>query len=113
MAKCIFCEIAQKKIETKIIFEDEELIAFYDVSPQAPIHFLVIPKCHIESAAQANSGNVQLFGHIFEVIAKISGELQMQKGFRIVTNSGELGGQTVSHLHFHILGGRQLMWPPG
>lgn len=110
---CLFCKIANKEIKSNIIFEDKENIAFYDANPQAPVHFLVIPKKHIKSAQEINKSNSFIIGHIFEIIAELSKELKLEEGFRIVTNIGKLGGQTIEHLHFHVLGKRQLNWPPG
>ena len=110
---CIFCKIASGEIPTNKIYEDEKVIAFYDLAPQAPVHFLVIPKAHIKCADKINEGNSEVIAHIFEVISKIAKELKLENGYRIVNNCGEDGGQTVGHLHFHVLGGRLLAWPPG
>ena len=110
---CIFCKIASGEIPTNKIYEDEKVIAFYDLAPQAPVHFLVIPKTHIKCADEINEGNSEVIAHIFEVISKIAKELKLENGYRIVNNCGEDGGQTVGHLHFHVLGGRLLAWPPG
>lgn len=114
MANCIFCRIASKDIPSDIIYEDDKVIAFNDLSPQAPIHFLVIPKDHIESTNDINADNGHLIGHIFAIIAKLTEELGLEEdGYRVVNNCGEFGCQTVPHIHFHVLGGRQLLWPPG
>lgn len=113
MNDCIFCKIAAGEIPSNRVYEDDLCLAFHDLSPQAPVHFLVIPKAHIPSAAALDSGNSAVVAHIYEVIAKAAGELGLDKGFRVVTNCGEDGGQTVGHLHFHVLGGRPLAWPPG
>ena len=110
---CIFCKIASGEIPTNKIYEDEKVIAFYDLAPQAPVHFLVIPKAHIKCADEINEANSEVIAHIFEVISKIAKELKLENGYRIVNNCGEDGGQTVGHLHFHVLGGRLLAWPPG
>lgn len=110
---CIFCKIASGEIPSNKIYEDEKVIAFYDLAPQAPIHFLVIPKEHIKCADEINESNSEIIAHIFEVIAKIAKELKLENGYRVVNNCGEDGGQTVGHLHFHVLGGRLLAWPPG
>ncbi len=110
---CIFCKIANGEIPSNKIYEDDKVIAFYDLAPQAPVHFLVIPKEHIKSAAELNEQNSEIIAHIFAVISKITKELKLENGFRIVNNCGEDGGQTVGHLHFHVLGGRLLAWPPG
>ena len=110
---CLFCSIASGEIPSRKIFEDESLLAFYDIDPQAPVHFLVIPKEHIPSAAHINAENSSIVAKAFELIAQLAKELELTDGYRIVTNCGELGGQTVNHLHFHVLGGRGLAWPPG
>lgn len=110
---CIFCKIASGEIPSNKLYEDEQVLAFYDLEPQAPIHFLVIPKEHIPSAAAITAENSAIVAHIYEVIAKLAAELKLEGGFRVVTNCGEQGGQTVQHLHFHVLAGRDMTWPPG
>lgn len=114
MEGCIFCKIINGEIPSKKIYEDEKVYAFYDISPAAPTHFLVIPKQHIESVNALNDDNVEVISHIFKVINKLVVELNISdKGYRVVNNCGEDGGQTVNHIHFHVLGGRSLQWPPG
>ncbi|TGM95586.1 histidine triad nucleotide-binding protein [Leptospira dzoumogneensis] len=111
---CIFCKIINKEIPSKTIFEDENLFAFHDIAPQAPTHFLVIPKKHIVDIDHTSGEDKALLGEILFRAAEIARSLGLNKeGFRIVNNMGELGGQTVFHLHFHVLGGRQMKWPPG
>lgn len=110
---CIFCKIAAGEIPSNKVYEDEKVLAFYDIAPEAPVHFLVIPKEHIKCADEINESNSEIIAHIFEVISKVAKELKLENGYRIVNNCGEDGGQTVSHLHFHVLGGRLLAWPPG
>ena len=110
---CIFCKIASGDIPCKKAYEDEGVIAFYDLDPQAPVHILIIPKKHIESAAEITAENSLIVAHIFEIAAKLAKELNLDNGFRIVNNCGTDGGQTVKHLHFHLLGGRSMKWPPG
>lgn len=110
---CLFCKIAGGEIPSKKIYEDDMVYAFADIDPQAPFHGLVIPKEHISSAAEITPENSAVVAHIFEVIAKIAKENGLEEGFRIVSNVGELGQQSVKHLHFHILGKRQMQWPPG
>lgn len=106
---CIFCKIAAGEIPSTKVYEDEKVLAFKDINPLAPVHILVIPKTHIESAAAITSENSAVVSYIFEVIAKIVKEQGIDKdGFRVVTNCGENGCQSVKHLHFHILGGRKL-----
>lgn len=111
---CIFCKIINGDIPSNKIYEDDKVYAFNDINPEAPIHFLVIPKEHIESANSVNENNADVIAHIFKVINKLVVDLGVaEKGYRIVNNCGEDGGQTVKHLHFHVLGGRNLQWPPG
>lgn len=108
MADCIFCKIANKEIPATVVYEDDDVIAFNDLSPQAPVHILVIPKNHIESIAEINDGNSAVMSKIGEAIAKIAIEQGLDDGFRVVTNVGENGAQSVKHMHFHILGGTKL-----
>ena len=110
---CIFCKIANGEIPSKKVYEDESVVAFYDLDPQAPTHILVIPKEHIASAAEITPENSAVVAHIFEVIAKLSKELYMKDGFRVVSNCGESAGQSVKHLHFHVMSGRAFTWPAG
>ena len=105
---CIFCKILAGEIPSKKIYEDETVFAFYDINPQAPLHFLVIPKEHIESAAGVNEKNSAVVAHIFEVIGKLGKELSEDGQYRVITNCGERAGQTVKHLHFHVLGGKDM-----
>ncbi len=113
MADCIFCRIAAGEIPSNRLYEDDQLLAFYDLDPQAPTHFLVIPKAHIASAAEITPQNSAVVAHIYEVIARLAAELGLEQGFRVVANCGPQGGQTVPHLHFHVLAGRDMTWPPG
>ena len=101
MEDCLFCMIAEGKIPSKKLYEDDQVVAFYDINPQAKVHFLVVPKKHIQSAAA-------LLGHIFAVIAKLAKEVGLDNGYRVISNVGEDAGQTVKHLHFHVLGGEKL-----
>ena len=111
---CIFCKIINNEIPSNKIYEDDKVLAFHDISKEAPIHFLVIPKEHIQSANEINSKNADIISHIFVVINKIVKELGIdESGYRIVNNCGKDGGQTVNHIHFHVLGQRDLKWPPG
>lgn len=110
---CIFCKIAAGEIPAKKAYEDESVIAFYDLEPQAPVHILIIPKEHIASCAEITAENSAVVAHIFEVAAKLGKELGLDNGYRIVNNCGADGGQTVHHLHFHFMGGRQFGWPAG
>ena len=113
MADCIFCRIAAGEIPSNKLYEDDQLLAFYDLDPQAPTHFLVIPKAHIASVAEITPQNSAVVAHIYEVIARLAAELGLEQGFRVVTNCGPQGGQTVPHPHFHVLAGRDMTWPPG
>ena len=110
---CVFCKIANKEIPSKKAYDDDSVYAFYDLDPQAPVHILIIPKEHIQSVAEITPENSAIVAHIFEVAAKLAKEHHLDGGFRIVNNCGEDGGQTVKHLHFHLLGGRSMKWPPG
>lgn len=113
MSDCLFCKIAAGEIPSQKVYEDELVYAFYDIDPKAPVHFLVIPRAHIPSAAAVTAENSAVIAHIFEVIARLAAELGFEKGFRVVSNVGEQGGQSVPHLHFHVLAGRDMTWPPG
>ncbi len=113
MDDCLFCKIIAGDIPSQKVYEDEKVLAFNDIDPKAPVHFLVIPKKHIASADEINSENSEIIAHIFEVIAKLSKKLGFENGYRIVNNCGDSAGQTVKHLHFHVLSGRDMTWPPG
>lgn len=113
MDDCLFCEIIKGNIPSKKIFEDEYCFAFYDISPKAPIHFLIIPKIHIESVDAIEDEHKELIGHLFIKIKEITKDLGLNNGYRVVSNIGDDGLQTVKHLHFHVLGGKKMGWPPG
>lgn len=108
MSDCLFCKIVAGDIPSTKVYEDELVLAFRDIAPQAPTHILVIPKAHIASVAEISAENSAVVSHIFEVIAKIAKEEGLENGYRVVSNCGADAGQTVHHLHFHILGGKQL-----
>ena len=108
MSDCLFCKIIAGEIPSSRVYEDELCYAFYDIDPQAPTHFLVIPKEHIGSVAEVTGGNSAVVAHIFEVISKIAAQEGLDEGFRVITNSGKAAGQTVPHLHFHILAGTEM-----
>jgi len=111
---CIFCKIANKEIPSDIIYEDDRIIAFKDIEPQAPVHILIVPKEHIKSVNELDETNIELVNHIFLTIKKLAEDFGINEdGYRIVNNCGEYGGQSVSHIHFHLLGGRKFSWPPG
>jgi len=108
MSDCIFCKIISGEIPADKIYEDEKVIAFRDIHPQAPVHFLVMPKRHIKSAAEITSDNACEVASCFEVIAKLARQEKLDDGFRVINNCGENAGQTVPHIHFHVLAGKVL-----
>ena len=112
--ECIFCKIAAGAIPVKPIYEDEQLVAFPDINPMAPVHVLVIPRKHLDSVAEAGPADAAMLGHAMLTLPKIAAQLGIaESGFRVVMNTGKEGGQSVTHLHWHILGGRFMEWPPG
>jgi len=113
MSKNIFKRIIDKEVPAKIIYEDDLCLAFHDVNPQAPTHVLVIPKKEIKSIDDLDADEQLLVGHLLLVIRKLAADLGLSGGYRVVVNCGPDAGQSVDHLHFHLLGGRQLGWPPG
>lgn len=115
MENCIFCKIAQKEMSSERVYETEKVVAFRDVSPVAPTHILVIPKKHIQSLAHMEQQERwELLPEIYEAIEQLAQqEGLIETGYRVVTNTGKEGGQTVEHLHFHLLAGRTMQWPPG
>ena len=110
---CIFCKIANGEIPATKVYEDDTVVAFNDLEPQAPSHILVIPKAHIPSAADITPENSAVIAHIFEVIARIAKDNGFNDGFRVVNNCGDSAGQTVKHIHFHLMAGREFTWPAG
>lgn len=111
---CLFCKIIAGEIPSKKVYEDELVYAFHDIEPQAPYHVVIVPKKHIKSANEINAENSVYVSKIFEAIPKIAAELGFAAdGYRVVNNCGVHGGQTVGHLHFHLTGGRQFLWPAG
>lgn len=112
MEDCLFCKIIAGEIPSNKVYEDDDVYAFYDIDPQAPTHFLVIPKQHIPSVAAVTPENSAIVAKCFEAIAKIAKELGMES-FRVVSNTGAQAQQSVFHLHFHVLSGRDMTWPPG
>ena len=110
---CLFCKIAAGEIPSTKIYEDEFVYVFADIDPQAPFHAIIIPREHIVSAADINEQNSHLVAKVFEAAAKIAKQENLENGFRLVNNCGEDGGQTVGHIHFHLLARRNLQWPPG
>ncbi len=110
---CLFCKIAAGEIPSTPIYSDDEVYAFADIDPQAPFHAIIIPRRHISGADCIDASNSACIAKVFEAVAKIAAEQGLEDGFRVVNNCGENGGQTVGHIHFHMLGRRLLAWPPG
>jgi histidine triad (HIT) family protein len=110
---CLFCKIVEGTIPSKAVHSDESSYAFADINPQAPVHFLVVPREHIPSIAHAGGEHAAVLGHLLLKAAEIASEKGLESGYRLVVNSGRDAGQTVDHLHVHVLGGRHLSWPPG
>ncbi|GBD03634.1 Purine nucleoside phosphoramidase [bacterium HR19] len=111
---CVFCKIVKGEISSRKVYEDEDILAFYDINPQAPVHILVIPKKHIENILGISEGDKDLVFKLIKTCNNIAHQVGIaEKGFRLVVNTNPEGGQTVYHLHFHIIGGRQMRWPPG
>jgi histidine triad (HIT) family protein len=111
---CIFCRIVDGQATAKIVFEDETVVAFEDLNPQAPMHLLVVPRQHLPSLTEAKAEDEPLLGHLFTVAANLARERGLEaKGYRTVINNGPGAGQSVFHLHVHVLGGRVFRWPPG
>ena len=113
MESCLFCRIVSGQAAAKHVYEDELAVAFQDINPQAPVHLLVIPKQHLASLAHATEEQAALLGHLQLVAARLAHEAGLEVGYRTVINSGPDAGQTVFHLHVHVLGGRPMRWPPG
>lgn len=110
---CIFCKIVAGTIPSKKIYEDDRIYAFADIDPKAPVHVLLVPKKHIASLAEIEDADAPLLAHLHLTASKIAAEQKLSGGYRTVINTGGDGGQTVFHLHVHLLGGRQMHWPPG
>jgi len=111
---CIFCRIVRREIPCDIVYEDDKVLAFNDIEPKAPVHILIIPKDHISGVLELDEHHKELMGHILTVASNLAGEKEIdESGFRVVVNSGPDAGQAVFHIHFHLLGGRSLAWPPG
>ena len=110
---CLFCKIADGSIPSTAVYQDEVCYAFSDIHPQSPVHILIIPRKHFASLDDTGAEHRELLGHLLQTAAKIAREKALGKGYRVVINTGEDGGQTVDHLHLHLLGGRSHSWPPG
>ncbi|MCR4400672.1 MAG: histidine triad nucleotide-binding protein [Syntrophomonadaceae bacterium] len=112
MAECLFCRIASRELSSDLVFEDEQLVAIRDINPVAPVHVLLIPKRHVGSLAEVAEGDAGLLGHLQLVASRLARELGLDS-YRVVNNCGAAAGQSVFHLHYHLLGGREFRWPPG
>jgi histidine triad (HIT) family protein len=113
MSDCLFCKIVKGEIPSDKLYEDDDLIAFNDINPQAPVHMLIVPKKHITSLEAVEDGDAALMGKILLLIRNFARERGVASGYRVVNNCGASAGQSVFHIHFHLLGGRALGWPPG
>lgn len=113
MDKCLFCGIASGEIQADIVADSDEWLAFRDLNPTAPYHVLVIPRRHVQSMNDLSELDRELLGELLFACQKVATDAGLESGYRIVTNTGEEGGQAILHLHFHVLGGRQMAWPPG
>jgi len=113
VSTCIFCRVVAGDMPASIVYRDDDVVAFHDIAPQAPTHILVVPVRHIASVAELGDDERDLAGRLITTAAHIAAQAGLQTGFRLVINTGRQGGQSVDHLHVHILGGRQMKWPPG
>jgi len=114
MSDCLFCGIVEGKIKGNIVYQDDSVVAFKDINPKAPVHVLIIPRKHVAGVLDLTAEDGALIGHIFAVAARLARERGIaDSGFRVVVNSGADAGQSVFHLHYHLLGGRRMTWPPG
>jgi histidine triad (HIT) family protein len=113
MSDCLFCKIGSKKIPSKLVYEDPEIFAFEDIQPQAPTHILICPRKHLVSLTEASEEDTAMLGKLQLLAAKLASERQLTEGYRTVLNNGARAGQSVFHLHLHLLGGRDFRWPPG
>lgn len=110
---CLFCKIVSGEIPSQKVFEDDDAVAFKDINPQAPTHLLVVPRKHIPGLADAGDEDIALLGRLQKVVRDLAKKGGLASGFRVVTNNGRGAGQSVEHLHYHVLGGRRMAWPPG
>jgi len=114
LADCLFCKISSGEMDTDFVYEDDRVVVFEDINPQAPVHLLIVPKKHIADLNHLETSENDLIGHVYQVAKKMAAENEIaDSGYRLVSNCGDEGGQTVYHIHFHLLGGRELQWPPG
>ena len=112
-ASCPFCRIVSGEASARIVYQDDDLTAFHDANPQAPVHLLIVPNRHIEGISVVEPGDEPVLGKLFTVARQLGEEFELGEGYRVVVNNGRQAGQSVSHLHMHLLGGRRLSWPPG
>lgn len=112
MADCLFCRIIARQLEAKVVFEDNKLVAIHDINPAAPVHILLIPKKHLGSLSEVSEEDVELLGHLQVTASRLARELNLES-YRLVNNCGVSAGQSVFHIHYHLLGGRNFQWPPG
>ncbi|MGI6752558.1 MAG: histidine triad nucleotide-binding protein [Anaerovoracaceae bacterium] len=113
MSDCIFCKIANKEIPANIVYEDDDMVVFHDLAPQAPVHVLMIPKKHMDSLNHVGKEDEETMGRLIGKVKEIADNLGLMGGYRLICNCGEDGMQTVKHIHFHLLGKRKMLWPPG
>lgn len=113
VADCLFCKIVAKELDSEIVHESDEILAFKDINPGAPLHVLVVPKSHVTSAEELSEDHGEVLAEMFTTMSAIAQRERLDRGYRIVTNVGPDAGQSVEHLHFHLLGGRAMAWPPG
>lgn len=114
MSDCLFCGIADGSIKANIVYQDDRVVAFHDIGPKAPVHVLIIPRKHVAGVLDLTGEDNAVIGHVFHIAGKLARELRIaDNGFRVVVNSGADAGQSVFHIHYHLLGGRKLGWPPG
>jgi len=113
MADCIFCRIIAREIPSQIVYEDEAAIAFKDTNPQAPTHLLIVPKKHVSGLSACGDADQAMLGHLQRAAAVVAAQAGVAAGYRLLTNNGRSAGQSVDHLHYHLLGGRSMQWPPG
>lgn len=114
MKDCLFCKIVSGEMDSDIIYKDDKVVVFPDINPQAPVHLLIVPRKHISSLNKISKEDNELIGHIYQVASDLASKKNIaESGYRIVSNCGKEGGQTVYHIHFHLLGGRTMQWPPG
>lgn len=114
MDGCLFCKIANKEVDTDLVYEDDKVVVFEDINPQAPVHLLIVPKKHTENLLKLKDNEFDIISHIHKIAVKMAKKYKLDKeGFRIVNNNKEKAGQSIFHIHYHLLGGREMQWPPG